>query len=188
MKNLITKLAAFSLVLATSTAFAHPGGHGLICKSAAKSGSKQQLTFTLSRSNGTGWAPASFSVTVNGQKTEINTTDEMKSYGETFHNSPLGVIVISANNMEGTMPNEVWATITAVPSTVKAFDSEGKPVKWTFKKEQDECSDANGSAKFKGIIHGTLRTNANQPEKATDINLETQIMDCELTYNSGMAC
>jgi hypothetical protein len=188
MKTLITKITALIFLIATSTAFAHPGGHSLTCKSAVKSGSKQRLEFTLSRSNGTGWYAPSFSVTVNGQKTEIETADETRSYGETFHNSPLGVITVSANNMNGTDLNEIWAHITAIPSTVKAFDSAGKTVKWSFKKEQDECSDANGSAKFKGIIHGYLRTKANQPEKTTDINLETQIMDCELTYNSGMAC
>ncbi len=188
MNTFINQLAAITIVLSTSNAFAHPGSHGLSCKSAAQSGSNQQLVFTLSRSNGTGWAAPSFSVTVNGQKTDIETTDEMQTYGETFHNSPLGVIRVSANNMNGTQPNEIWATVTAIPSTVKAFDSEGKPVKWTFEKEKDDCSDSNGKAKFKGIIHGTLRTNANSAEKATDINLDTQIMDCELTYNSGMAC
>lgn len=188
MKTLITQLAAIGLLITTSPAFAHSGSHSLICKSAARSGSNQKLVFTLSRANGTGLVAPSFSVTLNGQKTEIETTDEMQSYGQTFHNSPLGVITVSADNMNGTQPHEIWATVTAIPSTVKAFDSNGKPVKWTFEKEKDSCSDSNGKAKFKGILHGTLRTSANVPEKAKDIELDTQIMDCELIYDSGMAC
>jgi hypothetical protein len=51
-----------------------------------------------------------------------------------------------------------------------------------MKDEKNECYDTNGKATFKGIFHGYLHSND------TPVDLDTQIMDCELTYDSGMAC
>ena len=182
MKKLITILA---LSLAPALAFAHPGGNSLVCKSAKRSGSKQVVEFTLARSNGTGWYPPEFSVTVDGKKTEFKNDDETQSLGETIHNSPLGVILVTADNT-GVENAPIYGQfqVTAVPSTVKAYDTDGKLVKWNFNAEKSECYDSNGKATFKGVFKGYIYENG----RSEGQNLDVQVMDCELTYDSGMAC
>lgn len=180
MKQLIVSLV---LTLAATQVFAYGGSSDLICKSASKSGSNQVVEVKLKRSNGSGWFTPVISATVDGKEFVLTTTDEMKSYGSTFHNSPLGVITATANNFE-----EINATtygtfsVVAIPRSVQSFDLNGKPVKWNFEAEKDECNDSSGKAKFQGIIRGFLKSGT------TRINIDTQVLDCELNYNSGMAC
>lgn len=180
MKNLISTLV---LTLVSSAAFAHTGGHTLTCKSAAKSGSKQVVAFELHRANDERtWAPT-YSITIDAKKYEFTTDDDMKNYGSTYHNSPLGVIVVSADNYyEDNSVNTGLFEITAMPGTVKAYDTDGKLVKWSFKKENEDCYDRNGKAIFKGILKGSLDAGDK------NVPVDTQVLDCELTYNSGMAC
>lgn len=181
MKKLLLSL----VFIIASNAHAHPGGHELQCKSALNSGSNQKLIFTLNRSNGLGWYPPAFSLTVNNKKYEFITDDEMKNFGKTFHNSPLGVIYITAeNNEDEEASTKANLSITAIPETVKAFDYKGNPVKWNFSEEKSEstCYDSNGKATFKGVFHGYMHSDD------SNIPVDTQIMDCELTYNSGMTC
>jgi hypothetical protein len=181
MKNLISTLI---LTLVSSAALAHTGGHTLTCKSAAKSGSKQVVEFVLHRANAERVYAPEYSITINGKKFEFTTDDDMKNYGETYHNSPLGVISVTADNYyEENSVNTAFLRVTAIPASVKTFDSAGKLVKWNFKDEKkDDCYDMNGKATFKGILKGQI----NSGEKSVPV--DTQIMDCELTYNSGMAC
>lgn len=177
------KFFALAFAFVSTAAFAHPGGHSLTCKSAARSGSTQQVTFNLSRFNGPGWVEPEYSVTIDGKLYEFKGTDPNFTYGDTFHNSPLGVINISANNYEE--PNAASQSsfqITAIPSTVQAFDVDGNKVIWNIKDDQDECYDSNGKAIFQGTIKGYVDDAGNY------IHVDTQIMDCELTYDSGMAC
>lgn len=177
------KLIALVFAFVSTAAFAHPGGHSLTCKSAARSGSAQQVTFSLARFNGPGWVEPEYSVTIDGKLYEFKGTDPNFTYGETFHNSPLGVINISANNYEE--PNATSQSsfqITAIPSTVQAFDVDGNKVIWNIKDDQDECYDTNGKAIFQGTIKGYI------DDAGTFIHVDTQILDCELTYDSGMAC
>jgi hypothetical protein len=185
MKNLI---AALALILTSTSAFAHGGSHHVACHSAAESGSKQYVEFSLNRANGVGLVGPAFTVGVNGKRTSFQTDDEMKTFGETTHNSPLGVIMVSATNddQEGTDTHGRF-TLTAIPSTVKAFTADGKRNKWSLKAEQDECNDANGSAKFKAIFRGNMNTKL-PGDKYSDTTVEVQILDCEMEYNSGMAC
>jgi hypothetical protein len=186
--NMKKLLATIALSLISASAFAHPGGHTLTCKSASKSGSKQNVQFLLSRANAVGLVAPFYSVTIDGKKTEFKPEDEMKSFGETYHNSPLGVITVTATNREDEKASALGNfSVVAIPNSVKAFDPRGKLVKWRFNNEKDACYDANGSAQFKGIFHGYLyiKGSSDQNQKP---DLDTQIMDCELTYNSGMAC
>ncbi|WP_413289211.1 hypothetical protein [Bdellovibrio sp. HCB337] len=180
MKHVITSLV---LLLISTGALAHSGGHTLVCKSAMNSGSNQVIEFYLHRANYSEDYAPEISVTINGQKHILPTPHESKPYGQTFHNSPLGVITVTANNYYENKVN-LWGgfSVVAIPNTVTAFDTDGKAVKWDFEAEKDECNDRNGSAKFKGIFHGDLRN------KKSDIPIDTQILDCELTYSSGMAC
>lgn len=187
MKNFLTLTSSALTILLASSAFAHPGGHVLTCKSAKNSGGKQALTFTLQRSNGTGWYAPTFSVTVDGKAYEIATTDVMKTYGQTIHNSPLGVIAITAEDWDDALTTLGSFSVTAVPKTVKAYDHDGKLVKWSLKAESDDCNDANGKAKFKAVFHGFMSSGPTTDHKTT-IPLDTELMDCELDYNSGMAC
>ncbi|MGZ3694447.1 MAG: hypothetical protein ACXWQO_09700 [Bdellovibrionota bacterium] len=180
MKKLITTLA---LALASTTAFAHPGSNSLSCRSAAKSGSKQKLEVTISRSNALGTFAPVISVTLDGKKYVLTTEDEMKNYGDTFHNAPLGVITVTGSNEnEENAQTQGYLSVVGVPSTVKAYSQDGKRVNWTFEGEKDECNDSYGKGIFQGIFHGHLRA------KEVYINLDAQIMDCELTYNPGSAC
>ncbi len=179
MKHLLT----FFIFTALSTpAFAHPGGHKLVCQSAKNSGSKQKVQVSLSRANGKGWANPVIEVNVDNKKFELTTPDEMDTYGNTFHNSPLKVVTVTAEVPFDTGITSGHFSVIAIPETVKAFDIDNNPVKWSFEAEKDECNDSNGRATFQGIMRGYLYIN----EEQTDV--DTQIMDCELTYNSGMAC
>ena len=180
MKQLI---ASFVLTFATTVAFAYPGGNHLSCKSASNSGSKQVIELSLDRSNGAGWYAPVISMTVNGKKMILDTPDEMNQYGETYHDSALGVILVTADNStEKNTNTEGNFSVMAIPSSVKAVDSDGTPMKWSIQAEKDECNDSNGKAKFQGVFHGFL----NSGKK--NIDLDTQVLDCELDYDSGMAC
>jgi hypothetical protein len=182
MKNLIV---TFVMTLVSTAALAHTGSHTLTCKSAAKSGSKQIVQFSLRRSNSEKTYHPEYSITINGKKFEFATEDDDRNYGETFHNSPLGVITVTADNYyDENSANTALFSITAIPGTVKAYDTDGKLVKWNLKQEQEEdyCYDRNGKATFKGLLKGSLNTG----DKSVPV--DTQIMDCELSYNSGMAC
>ncbi|MGZ3694446.1 MAG: hypothetical protein ACXWQO_09695 [Bdellovibrionota bacterium] len=181
MKNVIF---ALTLALASTTAFASPGSHSLVCKSATNSGSKQKVELNLARVNTYGLAAPTISITVDGKKHVLSTDDEMKMYGETFHNSPLGVITVTGTNEnEENAAVRGYFSVVAIPSTVKAYDEKGKRVIWTFKGEQGECYDMAGKAKFKGIVHGYIN-DGSEP----GVELDTQILDCELSYDPGSAC
>ena len=179
MKHLMTTFI-FSLI--STAAFAHPGGHQLTCKSAKNSGSKQAIEFLLKRSNGSGWFAPTVEVTTNGKKMLLATPDENNNYGTTFHNSPLKVITVTVEVPYEKNINYGILSVVAIPQTVKAFDNQNKPMKWSLESEKDECNDSNGRATFQAIIHGSVRNN----DSAVDV--DTQVLDCELTYNSGMAC
>ncbi len=176
-------LLACTLFLTFSQAvFAQPGSHKLVCNSAKNSGSVQKIELSLKRANALGlWVPV-IEVNVNDKKIEMTTPDDMKSYGTTFHNSPLKVITVTAEVEYDVSANTGFFSVVAIPKSVKAFDIENKPAKWSLEKEKDECHDANGRATFQAIIHGYLHQEKN------DVIIDTQILDCELTYNSGSAC
>jgi hypothetical protein len=177
------RIIAIALFFTSTTVFAHPGGHSLTCHSSARSGSKQIVDFKLSRMNGPGWVEPGYEITIDGKTYAYQGTSENFSYGDTFHNSPLGVINITATNAEENLPeNNSFFRITGIPSTVQAFDSDGNKVVWDIKDDQDECYDTNGRAVFQGVIHGWLDDHGNS------IEFDTQVLDCELTYDSGMAC
>lgn len=176
-------IASITLMLTSTLAVAHPGGHHLECKSAANSGSTQKIEFKLDRSNGTGWFAPDITVTIDGAAHKMTTPDEMKSYGETNHDSPLGVITVSADNSrdkKAAVSGSV--SVLAIPATVKAYDTEGNLVQWNIQQEKDECNDSNGKAVFQGIFRGYII------DGKKNINIDTQVLDCELTYDSGMAC
>ena len=176
-------MTLFIFAIVSHTAFAHPGGNKLVCKSANNSGSKQKLEVLLTRSNGLGWYEPTIKVNVDGKELQLTTPNAKKNYGTTFHNSPLKVITVTAEVPYADKSNTGSFTVVAMPESVKAFDNDNHPVKWSWKTEQDECSDANGRATFKGIIRGQLSN-----EDGTSTTIDPQIMDCELSYNSGMAC
>lgn len=179
MKQLI---AFFILSLASHNAYSHTGKSQLICKSAKNSGSTQSVEISLIRSNSLGYSAPIIDMTIDNQKFKLTTPNEMKSYGTTLHNSPLKVIAINVEVPSKTSANTGYVSVLAIPETVKAYDIDNKPVQWSLESEKDECSDANGRASFQGIIHGQVNANS------SEIRVDTQIMDCELTYDSGMAC
>lgn len=180
MKKIFVTLA---LSMASTVSFALPGSHELTCRSTKNSGTRQPLKISLARANAVGlWAPK-VSITVEGKKHTLDTQDDMVSYGGTFHNSPLGVITVTFSNYNDNT-NAVFGgfSVVAIPNSVRAYDTQGRPVKWTFTNEKDDCHDAAGRARFHGIFRGTLNSHGK------DVPLETQVLDCELTYNSGTAC
>jgi hypothetical protein len=179
MKHL---LAFFLFNAISQTAFAHPGGNTLVCHSAKQSGSSQKIELSFSRSNGPGWYEPDLEMNIGGNKFKLTTPDEMSLYGATFHDSPLKVISDSAEVPYDDNTNNGFVNVVAIPNTVKAFDSGNKPVKWSMKKEKEECYDTNGRATFQGIIQGHVYVDKKE------INVEAQILDCELTYDSGMSC
>lgn len=179
MKHLLAFLIFTAL---SNTAFAHPGGHKLVCKSAKNSGSTQKIEISLSRSNGTGWFAPTIEMNVENKKFQLTTPDEMNNYGTTFHNSPLKVITVTAEVPFEKNANTGFFSVVAIPASVKAFDIENKPVKWSLKNEKDECNDSNGRATFQAIVHGYLNVDD------SETNIGAQVLDCELAYNSGMAC
>ena len=178
-------LAISTVLLAASSALAVPGGSSLTCTSAH--GSKQSLIVKLTRANTTGFATPTISVSLNAKLYEFSPTDETKNYGETVHNSPLGVIMVTAEDFDENQAIRGGFTVTGIPKTVKAFDQDGKAVKWSLKAEANDCNDANGKAKFKGVFRGYLNIKSSSPT-GTDLILDPQILDCELDYNSGSAC
>lgn len=185
MKKLITIL---TLSLVSTAALAHTGAHRLTCASAKNSGSKQKVEFQLSRANSAGLIAPVYSVTIDGKKTEYTTDDDMKTLGNTINQAPLGVINITATNyIEEEAPVRGEFSITAIPSTVKAYNADGRRVRWSFEGEKDSCNYANGKAKFQGIFHGIM-TNKNANGEDISTPADTQIMNCVLEYNSGMAC
>lgn len=181
MKTLLGSL----IILFSGFAFAHPGGHTLTCKSAKNSGANQALEISLHRSNGKGWYAPTITVKADGKSYTLDTPDDMDNYGETFHNSPLGVIHVTADNYNDNSATTFGGfSIVGIPSTVRAFDDQGSPVKYDLKtnKDQDSCYDTFGKALFQGIIQGHLKSNNKE------IPFEMQILDCELVYDSGMIC
>lgn len=182
MKTLIT---AFTMILFyTHAAHAHLGGHTLVCKS-PKVADKSRVVFTLSRGNAEGYVAPKYSYTKGNKKYEFTTENDMLSFGETIHNSPLGVIRATAYNTSDEQASiKSSFTITAIPATVRAFDENGKPIKWSLELEKNsECYDSNGRANFKAVFSGWIEEGAEKFEP-----VEPQILDCELSYNSGMAC
>lgn len=167
----------------STTAFAHPGGHKLVCQSAKNSGSKDKVAISLYRSNGKGFFAPIIKVSINQKEILLHTPDDLDNYGTSFYNSPLGSITVSAEVPFEEKTNNGHFKIVAIPKTVKAFDPEGKPVKWSFKAQKEDCYDTNGSATFKAIIDGYIYFEGTDGKQ-----IETQILDCELTYNSGMTC
>jgi hypothetical protein len=176
-------LATVALLLVPVTAHAHPGGHTLVCTS--KKGAKQSVKVELSRMNGIGWAGPAFSITVDGAEHDFSTEDEMLSFGETVHDAPLGIVHVTADNSEDKTAT-TWGhfTVTAIPRTVKAYDSDGKRRKWSLADERADpsCYDSNGKATFRALFVGGLG------DSSGSTDLDAQILDCELAYDSGMSC
>lgn len=173
---------AMSLVSSTG-AFAYSGGNSLSCKS-----QHTRNAFSLVRSNSPGWTAPSFSLTIRGKTYTIATQDDSKSWGETIHNAPMGLIYVTANNLEEKgAENRISITVQAIPRTVKAYDHNGRQIKWSLKDEQSEsgCYDSNGKATFKALIGGSYLL---EDEGGSLKSVEPILMDCVLTYNSGMAC
>ena len=179
MKHLII-ITIFSIL--SKPVFAHPGSSTLVCKSVDKLGSKTMLEVLVKRDNGIGWGSPTVEIKVNGKLTTLSTPDDMNNYGETFHNSPLKVIRVTVVAPDADELNTGIFSVVAIPETVKAFDKAGKPVKWSLKAENDECYDVQGKAVFKGIIHGFIHHDDLQTQ------LDSQVLDCTLTYNPGMSC
>lgn len=179
--KLLIPLIIFAAV--SNIAHAHSGGNKLVCKSAKNSGSNQKIEILLSRGNTKGFAAPTIELTVDNHKFELTTPDDNNNYGTTFHNSPLKIITITAEVPYEKNANTGDFTVVAIPETVKAFDDQNQPVKkWTLEAEKEGCNDSNGKALFQGYINGYMRADQ------SDVPLDTQILDCELSYNSGMAC
>lgn len=180
MKTLLTLIVLSTL---STASFAHDGSHTLICKTINNSHADQSLEIYLKRPNSAqGYAAPEISVTINKKRFILKTPSDLKSYGKTFHNSPLKVITVNVDVPYAQNIISAEFDVTAVPSSVKAYDYENKPIQWSIESEKDECHDSTGRATYQGILHGYLNN------KGDMIKLETQILDCELTYNSGMAC
>lgn len=177
MKLFTLFLVLIPSVLFTNAALAHPGGHTLICSAPAPA---KVTSLKMHRSNGMGWYAPIVDITANGKTYNLRPTDEMQNYGTTVHDSPLGIIHAIFEMSENHV--SAYFAVKGIPNTVQAFDTEGKPVKWDINSENDACSDSNGKAKFKGVFSGSVDSN-----DATD-EMPAQIMDCELVYDSGMAC
>lgn len=167
----------------SNNAHANPGGNTLVCKSAKNSGSSQKLEVFVTRANEKGWINPTIKLSVDDNKFELRTPDENNNYGTTFHNSPLKVITVTVEVPLRKRGTTGKFSIIAIPSSVKAFDDENKPAKdWTLNAQLEGCFDTNGRAEFQGYINGYLRLNDNST------SIYTQLLDCELTYSSGMAC
>ena len=176
MKKLLWVVALISL--AAFQVFAHPGRHTLSCKSIPAKGSKA-IDFSLTRSNGIGWFAPSWTVIIDKKKYEFAPKDEMKEYGESIRDVPLGVIYITADNVEDGEANQGRFSLMAIPGSVKM---NGLPPKWSLKNEKDDCHNLNSEATFNGIFRGFLK----QGEK--DLNLDPVMMSCKWVSDAGMAC
>lgn len=180
MKILIPVILLAAL---SGTAHAHPGGHLLVCKSAIDSGSKEAVEISLRRSNGTGWFAPQIDIKIDAKQFRLTTPKENSNYGVTFHNSPLHVITIDAEvPFMSNKKNSGYFSVIAMPNTVKAFDYNNNPVEWSLEAEKEECNDTNGRATFKAIFHGYFHN------FSEEVRPEIQVLDCELTYDSGMSC
>lgn len=168
-------------------AHAHPGSNRLVCKSSVNSGSAQKVELSIKRSNGKGWFAPEIEISLDQKSYLLTTPDEMNNYGTTYHNTPLKVISVTAevpSDEENVNSGEF--RVTAIPDSVKGYDIENRPVVWSLEAEKDECYDTNGSAKFQAILNGYLFIQSDGEDAVKRI--DTQILDCELTYNSGMSC
>jgi hypothetical protein len=176
-----TILLIAAMTLSSVSAYAHPGGHQLTCTS--RKGAKQVVKLELTRMNGTGWAPPSFTITVDGTAHTFTTNDDRMSFGSTTHDAPLGVVLVTADNREDTTAAAHGGfSVTAIPRTVQAFDTDGKHMTWSIDDENDSCHDTNGKAVFRAVSRGWLEDGAGRTA------LDAQVLDCVLEYDSGMAC
>ena len=178
------KLAAavVALSLVSAPALAHPGGQTLSCHSLA--GAKRTVELSLSRMNGKGWATPAFTMTIDGTAHDFTSDDEMMTFGETVHDSPRGVIRVTADNRENTAATSFGGfTVTAIRRSVKAYDRDGHRVYATAASaSQDACYDSNGKAVFRAVFRGWLH------DATHDVKLDAQVLECTLEYDSGMAC
>ncbi len=174
--------AIFIFTTLLNNAFANPGSHKLACKSAKNSGANQRIELSLKRSNGARWSAPIIEMSIENKKFQLTTPDESNNYGTTFHNSPLKVITVTAEVPFDQKANTGFFGVVAIPETVKAFDNQNNSVKWSLKAEKEDCYDSNGKALFQGVVHGNVNIDN------TEINIDAQVLDCELTYNSGMSC
>ena len=178
MKKILSVVSL--VVLVGVQTFAHPGSHDVTCRSISAAGVKP-IEFTLTRSNGVGWAPPSWTVVMDKKKYKFEPSDEMKLYGETVRDVALGVIYITADNINDGKGDQSSLALMAVPSSVR---QNGRIPTWSFKHEKDPCYDSNGSATFQAIFSGML-----QPAGAqTSTEIAPVMMACKLQYDSGMAC
>lgn len=172
-----------AMMVLSTQAFAYPGSHTLVCSSTEGAKDKKQLSLSMLRANDKGWVPPTVSMNIDGKEYQFTTPDELSNYGQTFHNSPLKVITVNFDNSE---ENGIigYFSLTAIPETVTAFDFNKNPVRWNLEeqKELGWCYDSDGSAKFKAIFRGWINAGEGSQE------FDSQILDCELTYNSGMGC
>ncbi len=176
MKKFLWVVALISLV--SVPIFAHPGGHNVDCKSIPAKGSKS-IEFHLGRANGLGWTPPSWTLVIDKKKYEFKPEDEMKGYGETVRDVALGLIYITADNIEDGEANQGSFSLMAIPNSVKI---KGLPPKWSLKNEKDDCHNLDSEATFNGIFRGLLK----KGEK--DLNLDPVMMSCKWVSDAGMAC
>lgn len=172
----------FLLSVFSTPAFSHPGSSTLTCKSEVNSSSKQSLEIFVKRANGLGWGSPTIEVTIDKKLIKLATPDDMNNYGETFHNSPLKVIRVSAIVEDSEKSSSGAFSVVAIPHSVKAFNELGEPIEWSLNAENDDCYDVHGKAVFKGILRGYIQNS----DLRTDI--EAQVLDCTLVYSSGMSC
>lgn len=179
MKHII-----FFFIAIISIAAAAPGNQELICKSKAS----QKIELRILRSNVLGLSAPEVEIIDNDKHYILDTPDEMNSYGTSFRNAALGVIVITAtNSAEKSAKITGSFEVVALPSTVKAYDQNGRIKKWNLSDEGKECNDASGKAVFKGLFKGEYKTTLPNG-KITRRKFQPQVLDCELNYNSGSAC
>jgi hypothetical protein len=179
--KLLIPLIVFTAL--STNAHAHSGSQRLFCKSAKNSGSKQKLEIFLKRGNAAGMYAPTIKVHVDNKQFVLTTPEDNTNYGSTFHNSPLKVITVTAEVPYAGEGNTGHFTIVAIPETVHAFDFQNEPApKWSIEDQKEGCFDVGGSAKFQGYIEGYLFNDKNHVE------VETQILDCTLSYDPGMSC
>jgi hypothetical protein len=180
MKTLIPLIIFTAL---STNVHAHLGSQRLFCKSAKNSGSKQKLEIFLKRGNAAGMYAPTIKVHVDNKQFVLTTPEDNSNYGTTFHNSPLKVITVNAEVPYTGEGNTGEFTIVAIPESVQAFDFQHEPAaEWSIEDQKEGCFDVGGSAKFQGYIEGSLFNDKNHVE------VETQILDCELSYDPGMSC
>jgi hypothetical protein len=167
--------------------FASPGESVLKCSS--NQGEKIELE--LRRPNVTGLNPPSLQLNLGNNRYRSTPPDEMKSYGITHHNSPLGVVFATFNTRNETGVSPIDISITAKPQTVIARDLQtGKVITWSIESEQSECYDVAARVTFIGILKGTLETDGRKTTTESSIwsDIPPTEMSCELTYDPGSGC